>query len=93
MLHHCPAQQCGDSERRLQLIQSSAIASTFPAIALLQLEGLCVTNTQADHIEKLYDDLLQHDKQPIVTAWVLCQKVQSCQCDSDEKVRQKYCTI
>lgn len=36
------------------------------ATALLQLEGLCVTNTQADHIKRLYDDLLAYDKEPIV---------------------------
>ena len=36
------------------------------ATALLQLKGLCVTNAQADGIKKLYDDLLDYDKQPII---------------------------
>ena len=36
------------------------------AKALINLEGLAVTNAQAREIQKLCDDLLEYDKQPIV---------------------------
>ena len=36
------------------------------AKALINLEGLAVTNAQAREIQKLYDDLLEYDKRPIV---------------------------
>ena len=35
------------------------------AKALLELEGLCVTPSQASNIKKLYDKLLDIDKRPI----------------------------
>lgn len=36
------------------------------ARALLQLEGLGATMSQATNIKRLYDDLLEFDKRPIV---------------------------
>ena len=33
--------------------------------ALLELEGLCVTNTQANTIKTLHSQLLEFDKRPI----------------------------
>ena len=33
--------------------------------ALLELEGLCVTNAQANTIKTLYSQLLEYDKRPI----------------------------
>ena len=35
------------------------------AKALMDLEGLAVTNSQAKEIQKRYDDLLEYDKRPI----------------------------
>ena len=35
------------------------------AEVLIKLEGLCVTNTQADEIICLYDKLLDYDKRPL----------------------------
>lgn len=36
------------------------------ATALIGLEGLAVTNAQAREIQRLYDDLLEYDKWPIL---------------------------
>lgn len=36
------------------------------AIALLDLSGLCVTNSEAREIQHLYDKLLEFDKKPLV---------------------------
>lgn len=35
------------------------------ARALLELEGLCVTNAQAKKIKTLYSQLLEYDRRPI----------------------------
>ena len=35
------------------------------ARALLDLRGLCVTNTQAEGIKRLYSDLMEYDKKPL----------------------------
>ena len=35
------------------------------ARALLNLKGLCVTNTQAEELKSLYSNLLSYDKKPI----------------------------
>ena len=35
------------------------------ARALLNLKGLCVTNTQAEELKTLYSQLLDYDKRPI----------------------------
>lgn len=35
------------------------------ARALLSLSGICVTNSQAREIQKLYEDLTPYDKRPL----------------------------
>ena len=36
------------------------------ATAPPELKGLCVTNSQAEQIKKLYDDLLPYNREPVV---------------------------
>ena len=36
------------------------------ARALVGLKGLCITNQQAGMIQKLYQDMLEYDKRPVV---------------------------
>lgn len=43
------------------------------AQALLCLSGLSVTNSEAGEIKRLYDDLLQYDKEPLRFEPLLCR--------------------